>query len=266
MKVGTSMLGCSILSIVFYYSLHSFFEDYPLDPLTNHSIYTGLTRLTYRGILIGVILYPSAYFLDTQRRLHKHRLKLEQRKQQNLLAELNYLRQQMNPHFLFNALNVLKSGTKEEWVRQYTVQLAEIYRYFLDHNLESDVIRVSEEIAFIKNYLSILKHRFGDAFEVEQRLTDKQFNFYIPPLSIQILIENAIKHNTISSSHPLHISISVAEHHILVSNTKRIRFSSEKTGVGLRNLKERYRLLSDKPVIIEENEDFFVVKLPLLDK
>lgn len=225
-----------------------------------------MTRLTYRGILIGIILYPAAYFLDTQRRLHLHRLKLEQRKHQNVLAELNYLRQQMNPHFLFNALNVLKSGTKEDWIRQYAVQLAEIYRYFLDQNIKTDVIIVSEEIAFIKNYISILKHRFGDAFDVEQQLTDKQFNYYIPPLSIQILIENAIKHNIISRTQPLRITISVEEHHIVVSNTKRIRFSSEKTGVGLRNLTERYRLLADKPIIIEENEELFAVRLPLLDK
>jgi hypothetical protein len=266
LKVALSMIGCAILSIVFYYSLHTFFEDFPLDPLTNHSIYIGVTRMAYRGIIIGIILYPSAYFLDTQRRLHLHRLKLEQRKQQNLLAELNYLRQQMNPHFLFNALNVLKSGSSEDWVKQYTVQLAEIYRYFLSHHLEADLIPVSEELAFIENYISILKNRFGEGFDVERRLSDDQLKAFIPPLSIQILIENAIRHNIVSAINPLHISIRGEAHHIVVSNTKKIRFSSEKSGVGLRNLRERYRLITDNPVIIEQNEDFFIVKLPLLNE
>lgn len=260
------MFGCSLLSIVFYYSFHGFFEDYPLDPLSNYSIYIGVTRMAYRGVLIGIVLYPSAYFLDTQRRLHYQRIKLEQRKQQNLLAELNYLRQQMNPHFLFNALNVLKSGANEVWVKEYTVQLAEVYRYFLTHHMDIDLVEVEEELAFIKTYIFMLKHRFTNGIDIRQQLKQPMHNAYLPPFAIQVLIENAIKHNTVSAEHPLVVSIYDEENYIVVSNTKRKRFSDGINGVGLQNLSKRYRLLSDKPILIDENEKFFTVKLPLLKK
>lgn len=265
-KLCFSMLGCAVLSIIFYYGSNPFFEDFPLDPLTNHSIYVGVSRMAYRGIIIGIILFPSAYFLETQRRLHFHRLILEQRKQQNLLAELNYFRQQMNPHFLFNALNILKSGTDEEWIKKYIIQLSEVYRYFLNHPYDTVLIELSEELTFIKNYAAILKHRFGDGLDINLQVNSKLTDKCIPPLSIQILIENAIQHNAVSSSDPLQIEIREEGGHIVVSNTKKKRFSDGHHTSGLNDLTERYRLLSSKPVIIEQNEDFFIVKLPFLSK
>jgi sensor histidine kinase YesM len=264
-KFVFSILGCILLALVFYYGLHTFFGDFPSDPGSDHSKYVGLTRMIYRGLLIGTVFYPTAYFIDGQRRLNNYQIKLEQRKQQDLLVELNQLRQQLNPKFLINALDVLQSKTNEPWVKDYTGQLAEVYRYFLIHHMEVDLIGVKEELAFIDSYIFMLKHRFPGGIEVDQRLNPDAATGFLPTFSIQLLVENAVKHNVVATDHPLLISIYEEEGHIVVSNTKRKRFSGGSNGIGLRNLQERYRLLSDKTILIEENQYLFMVRLPLFE-
>lgn len=260
-----SILGCILLALVFYSGLHTLFGDFPTDPGSDHSKYVGLTRMIYRGVLIGAIFYPTTYFIDGQRRLNNQQLKLEQRKQQDLLIELNHLRQQLNPQFLFNALNVLQSEASEYWVKNYSGQLAEIYRYFLGRHMEIDLIAVEEELAFIKSYIFMLEHRFPGGIEIQLDLNPAVLKGFLPPFSIQVLVENAIKHNVVTAQYPLLIGIYDEGGHIVVSNTKRKRFSSASNGVGLQNLQERYRLLSNKAIFIGENESRFIVKLPLFE-
>jgi LytS/YehU family sensor histidine kinase len=177
------------------------------------------------------------------------------------------LQQQMNPHFLFNSLNVLKSGTKDEWTKEYVLQLSRVYRYLLTLNQES-LVRVEDEIGFISSYIHVLRERFEEGLQVSMDIGEGIKGRYIPPMALQTLVENAIKHNSASLTYPLYIRIYGEGHQLIVENTlQRKDFEPETggSGIGLRNLAERYRLLADVFPAVIRNESFFIVKLPLLD-
>ncbi|MVT43976.1 hypothetical protein GO495_25495 [Chitinophaga oryziterrae] len=218
----------------------------------------------FRGLVIGGFTYLCAYYLNMLLETQKASIGIEHLKQENLQARLNSLKQQISPHFLFNSLNTLKSVANEEHVKEYVVQLSLVYRYLLNYN-DNNLATVREELAFINAYSFILKERFEDGFSMQINIDDNIREFHIPTLSLQILIENAVKHNVASLSKPLNITISDNDGYIVVSNNLQRKFSSEEnTGKGLINISDRYRLLARKTIDINEEEGNFTVKLPLL--
>ena len=182
-------------------------------------------------------------------------------------AELEALKNQIDPHFIFNSLNTLSHLIEERpaKARQFNDHLADVYRYIL-HNKARDLVLLREEMMFIKEYFFLLTIRFENAVKlninVEETLYDK---YLIPPISLQVLIENAIKHNEFSDALPLVVTISVAENTLQVHNRcnrKTLRKSSSK--IGLQNLNERYKLTTDEAIFLQEGATDFIVKLPIL--
>jgi LytS/YehU family sensor histidine kinase len=188
---------------------------------------------------------------------------------QNLKAvlEMKALRSQMNPHFIFNSLNTLSHLIEEKPLKakQFNDNLADVYRYIL-HNKGRELVLLREEIDFLNDYFSLLKIRFEKAVQMKILVDQQEMNhFLIPPISLQILVEKAIKHNEFSDVAPLTIEIKLVNDTLAINNPvrkKALRKPSSK--IGLQNLRERYRLITNKEIIIKEEEKDFTVILPVL--
>lgn len=181
-------------------------------------------------------------------------------------ASFETLKNQLDPHFLFNSLNVLSSLIEENPVKaqEFTVALSKIYRYVLDQK-DKNLISVEEELNFAKLYVSLLKMRFEDAIIINFQ-TDIHINeFRIVPLSLQLLLENAIKHNIISDQKPLQIDIFKEENYLVVQNSYQKKQTFEKSiGIGLQNIIQRYNLVSNLEINIQQTDKHYIVKLPLI--
>ncbi|SMG48785.1 Histidine kinase [Marivirga sericea] len=193
-------------------------------------------------------------------------IEAEQLRTEKLAGQYQSLKNQLNPHFLFNSLNVLTNLVYEDADKSasFIQQLSRIYRYVLDVQQE-ELVSLSDEIGFAQNYLSLQKLRFEENLIYEIKI-DRIDNLYLPPLSLQLLLENAIKHNIVSMEHPLKISIYQRQDMLIVSNNfqpKKLETIDSK-GIGLENIRKRYELLSDRQLEIIKAEAEFCVKLPLL--
>ena len=181
-------------------------------------------------------------------------------------AELGALKSQIDPHFMFNSLNTLSHLIKTDSNKalQFNENLSDVYRYIL-MNKDRELVQLKEEINFLNNYFALLRLRFGKGVELFINGSNKYDRFLIPPISLQILLENAIKHNKIDDKNPLHINLQLMDSKIIVSNkikSKTLEIKSPHT--GLKNLNERYKLITQKEIEINSNNDFFSVSLPLL--
>ncbi len=180
-------------------------------------------------------------------------------------TKFNSLKSQLDPHFLFNNLNVLTSLISEnpEKAEEFTIHLSDIYRYVLDTEKYS-LVDLKKEIDFARKYLFLLKMRFEDDLKIsllENLPSDKK----IPPLSLQLLLENVIKHNIANKNNPLHIHIDIEDDYLIIKNNLNKRnIVQNSSKIGLNNLINRYELLSKKPVVIIENDEYFTVKIPIL--
>jgi two-component system LytT family sensor kinase len=214
---------------------------------------------------ISVFIYFIIYNIQINIKLQKSKLKYELLKQAQLKAQLLSLQQQVSPHFLFNSLSTLKTIAPDQETKTYVIQLANVYRYLLSFN-EHHLASVKDEIAFMKSYLYILQERFEQALQISIQIPDIFLGYYIPPLSLQLLIENAIKHNVMSPEQPLHIRIYTNQTPaLIVENSYQPKLSvEESTGKGLQNIKDRYHLLGAKEIGVFRNDNLFKVILPLL--
>lgn len=193
-------------------------------------------------------------------------IEIEKLKNEKLQLDYKVLQDQLNPHFLFNTLNVLISEIKYNSGNAitYTENLANVYRYVLqskNHNL----ISLSDEIEFIESYFFLHKSRLGRGLVTIIKLPEETLSFQIPPLTLQILAENALKHNIATEQKPLTIKIECTPDDSLeVSNNLQPKATTYSTHSGLNNIIGRYSLLSTKPVIIDKGKEFFSVKVPLI--
>lgn len=183
-------------------------------------------------------------------------------------AKFDALKNQLDPHFLFNSLNVLSALIDEnpDQAQKFTIALSKVYRYVLEQK-NKELVDLEEELKFAKTYMDLLKMRFEDAIVFNFPLALKNPEAKVVPLSLQLLLENTIKHNTVNSDNPLEISI-VEEDRILVvkNNLQPKEILRRGSGVGLSNIKQRYHLLTDRKVEIDNSQNVFSVKLPLLTK
>jgi len=223
------------------------------------------------GLLILVFaLVVLGRMLRYQRNEERLKMRTRELEHQKLVSEISLLRTQVNPHFLFNSLSILSSlvrvdaGLSETFIDQ----LSKSYRYILEQS-EHSLVSLRTELGFIDSYAFLLRIRFENKFNLDIRIPESALDKYlIAPLTLQLLIENAVKHNRMSLQEPLVVRIVITEGNMLeVSNLLQPRTSSsESTGIGLRNIKNRYQLLTDKPVWSGESEGRFVVRLPLLSE
>jgi hypothetical protein len=183
-------------------------------------------------------------------------------------AKFESLKNQIDPHFLFNSLNVLSSLIEEnpENAQRFTTSLSKVYRYVLEQK-DKDLVPVEEELAFAKTYMNLLQMRFENSLTYEIRISNIQPEAKVVPLSLQLLLENAGKHNIISEQKPLHIQIYIEKDDLVIQNNfQKKAVLQDGQGVGIQNIISRYHIITDRKVTIEQNEHTFKVKLPILTK
>ena len=186
--------------------------------------------------------------------------------QESLRAQLEALQAQVNPHFLFNSLNVLYGVIAEDPIhaQALVLKLAEVFRYVLRHG-NAQLVPLSDELAFLDAYMELLQARHGAALHIDLRLNGDEIQFLLPPMTLQLLVENAVKHNTLDPQSPLHIAIERDGEQLVVHHARRPRHGPvEGTGTGLSNVHRRFALLDAPPVKIRDETDQFCVSLPLL--
>lgn len=191
-------------------------------------------------------------------------LQQEELKRAHLALQYQSLKDQVRPHFLFNSLSSLATliNTDTRKATQFVHKLSDVYRYVLEQR-ESELVSLKEDLKFMEDYVFLQKIRFGDKLQVENKL-DLDLNRMVIPLSLQMLVDNAIKHNEISAEHPLHISISSTEQgHVIVKNRLRKKDQSEESlGTGLENLRKQIAWFSKDPLLVQEEKEAFIVRMP----
>ena len=209
-------------------------------------------------LIITVILTSRSFLLNWRQTA----IDAERFKQESTVAKFESLRNQVNPHFLFNALNALTNLVYEDpdKAAKFIKQLSEVYRYLLETR-DMEIVHLSEEKRFLDSYLFLQKIRFGDKLSITLSLDDDRT--MVAPLVLQMLVENAIKHNEISEERPLHIQLLIDGDFIVVENTlqKKLALGESSPGVGLNNICKRYEFLTDRKVEVIQNGTFRV-KLP----
>jgi LytS/YehU family sensor histidine kinase len=214
---------------------------------------SAITGLSFGAVIFIVLLWQAS-------------LRREQKlREEKLIFQNETLRNQVNPHFLFNSLNTLSAlvVTQPDVAEEFIKRLSSIYRYILE-NSSKDKVPLSVELSFIKDYFYL--HQIRDDGKIGLEISvDESDNSEILPVSLQILVENAIKHNKATRESPLKIFIYTENKHIIVKNNlQKMAVRLNSTQIGLRNLAQRVNLLSGKVIIIEETDTYFTVKIPLL--
>jgi LytS/YehU family sensor histidine kinase len=172
----------------------------------------------------------------------------------------------MDPHFIFNSLNTLNHLilNNPKQAHLFNNKLAQVYKYFLI-NKTRELISLKDEMEFIDNYFFLLQIRHDNKLQMQVELNEEATRAMIPPCAVQVLIENAIKHNEFTDNNPLLIKIAMNGHYIRVSNNAKPKaYAVNSTGIGLKNLSSRYKIITRKDIEIEKSRDSFTVKLPLI--
>ena len=246
-----------LTSLVFFDQSFSFFFAH--ESLRNYQFGLWIT-------LSIVIVFHIVYFYN---RYQKNKIQEQKVIAGTASAKFDALKNQLDPHFLFNSLNVLTSLIEEnpDNAQKFTTSLSKVYRYVLEQK-NKDLVTVDEELNFARIYMSLLKMRFEDSiiFEIPAQASNAESK--VVPLSLQLLLENAVKHNIVTSSKPLHIKIYEDTQGYLVveNNLQPKQILNKSSGFGLENIKQRYQLLTNKSVTISQQTSLFTVAIPMLTK
>jgi len=245
-------------------SLNPAFE-HPNEDSYNFTITAPFWKTNWFYVAATLMIFLIGYLYV---KLREKRLKsISLLQQERMMFEYEHLKSQVNPHFLFNSLYVLSIliEEKKENALSYTVHLADLYRNMLAHS-KNDLISLKEEFEILTNYIHIQQTRFGEALQVITDIPAEVMETKkIVPLALQLLVENAIKHNVVSKAQPLIISITASKHEIIIRNFIQPKMSKDKgAGIGLVNIRQRYGLLTKRPVTYGVHENEYIVKLPLL--
>ena len=220
---------------------------------------------------INIALLASAFlhaksFMEEWKRASRKEVVEQKLIAKSANAQFESLKNQLDPHFLFNSLNVLSSLIDENpnQAQRFTASMSKIYRYVLEQK-DKELVTVEEEIEFAKIYCDLLKTRFEDSVNFEFKVKDIDLKSFVVPLSLQLLLENCIKHNFATSSKPLNITIYSENGYLFIENNLQEREQvKDSAGIGLSNIVQRYSLLTKTNVFIEKSNEFFRVKIPIL--
>jgi len=235
------------------------------QPLSNFMINLKLSiGFTFRINLFLHSVNAIVFFIN---RYNESKLEAEKLQKKTVEAQFEALRNQINPHFLFNSFNVLSELVYQDpdTSAKFIQQLSKVYRYLLYYQAKK-VVSLMEEFEFLKAYIFLLNIRFKKNLCIKNSITDHLDNWYLPPATLQLLIENAIKHNIVSQKHPLKINIYQDEHdNIVVENNLQEKKQKEpSTSVGLQNIAQRYKFISDREIEITKTAEQFIVRTPLI--
>jgi len=268
-RIIIGIVGSTLLTLVGLFVLRLFTSTI----INGNSFGQFIAHETFSSYIFGlwitltiVIIFHVIYFYN---RYQKNKIKEQKVIAGTASAKFDALKNQLDPHFLFNSLNVLTSLIDEnpESAQKFTTSLSKVYRYVLEQK-NKDLVTVDEELDFARTYMSLLKMRFEDSivFEIPERASNPESK--VVPLSLQLLLENAVKHNMVTTSKPLHIKI-YEDHQgnlVVENNLQPKQIVKKGSGVGLENIKQRYQLLTHKKVNINQQADRFAVALPMLTK
>ena len=252
-----------INGLILYVSSSFYFEFY--YDFTGHDLYVSDEKLLLFILVILMLgLIALAKNLVYKARRHADIQEKERLAKQNLQNELSALKNQINPHFLFNSLNSLNSLIKEnKEATNFVNQLSFMYRYILQSG-NQDLISIKKELKFIESYIFLIKTRYRDKFDIDIDVDEEILSSQIPVLALQLLVENAVKHNEISDRNPLHVKIFHDDDDLIVENKIQPRSTFvDSTGQGLVNINKRYMLLKEKSIKISNENNIFKVKMPL---
>jgi LytS/YehU family sensor histidine kinase len=233
------------------------------DPTHLYLTFKLSLGFTFRVNLFLNAINAIFFFVN---RYNQSQLLAEKFQKESAEAQFNALRSQINPHFLFNSFNVLSSLVHKDpsIASKFIDQLSIVYRYVLNHE-QNKIVPLKEELDFLESYIYLLKIRFQDNLSIEILVPEDLQNTQIAPATLQLLIENAIKHNVVSKSNPLNIKIFNDETHLIVENSiLRKEFKEESTNKGLANIRRRYEYLCGKDAVITNSNGVFKVKIPII--
>ncbi len=223
--------------------------------------------LTFGWFIIFAISMLIVEIFKLQQKTKHDAIDKEILKREKIQSELNEIKNQMNPHFLFNSLNSLHSliRSNPEKASLFVSNLSMLYRYVLQSK-EKDLVSIAEELSFLKNYTDLIRIRYRDKFQINIDIDNSKFYLSIPVLSIQLLVENAIKHNEISEENPLKVMVNIVDKHLVVTHKLRPRKTLiQSTGNGIVNLSRRCQYLIGKDIEILKDENF-TVRIPIKNK
>ncbi|HNR18275.1 MAG TPA: histidine kinase [Chitinophagaceae bacterium] len=253
-----AVIAACIAVFLFGSIIHEYTWEQNLNPLKLNIIY---------GSLINLFLHLLNAILFFFREYRRHWKEAEELRQSSTQAQIQLVKSQINPHFLFNNLNVLSGMVIKDnpEANQFIEEFSKVYRYILN-NQEKEIVELRSELEFIQPYIFLLQKRFDNGLTVKVNIPDHYKSWHIVPAALQMLIENAIKHNVVSRSKPLHIDIYTNGNQTLViKNNLQPRMMVEaSTRIGLQNIRKRYELISGRDVIVKKTDQEFEVVLPLL--
>ncbi len=264
----------SFLVSLFVIFLIKIFEDVFVDNRTfDYFIQNQNPRDYVVAIVITFFVTLSLYAFHFYKAYNENKVKEQKIIAGTANAKFESLKNQIDPHFLFNSLNVLSSLIEEnpENAQRFTTSLSKVYRYVLEQK-DKDLVSVDEELSFAKTYMNLLKMRFENSLTYEIKVDEiasslAMTEYKVVPLSLQLLLENTVKHNVVSEQKPLHIKIYIENNYLLIENNlQKKEVLSDRKGVGLQNIINRYAIISKKKMIVIQTENQFIVKLPILTK
>jgi LytS/YehU family sensor histidine kinase len=254
-KVLRSIIMGILVMIVLVIAHQQLFEVSKIDTLIMFEM---------RGVVINLLLYMFLHLLFQNYQTQQMGLELERTHALNLGAQYELLKQQINPHFLFNSLNTLKSmvDIQDPHSSDFVLKLSDFYRFTLESR-KLDLIPLREELQILDSYVYLLKARFEDGFVLINKIDLKQYESAIPPFALQLLIENCIKHNVVSLDKPLIIKLYSENDFLVIENQIQLKRGVVSTGVGLENINQRFMHLMRIAIEIDKNETTFKVKIPM---
>jgi hypothetical protein len=267
-RIIIGFLGSFLISVVVIFLLR-IIEDVIIE---GESFDAFLQNETLANYLVTIIItffvtlaFHAFYFYKAYQ---ENKVKEQKIIAGNASAQFESLKNQIDPHFLFNSLNVLSSLIEEnpESAQKFSTSLSKVYRYVLEQK-DKELVSVAEELKFAKTYMNLLKMRFENSitFEIPEGFDNEEAK--VVPLSLQLLLENCIKHNIVSEAKPLHVKITIENNQLVVTNNlQKKEVLSDRKGVGLQNIVNRYAILTKRTVLVEENEKEFKIFLPILTK
>jgi sensor histidine kinase YesM len=225
-----------------------------------------MLMIEVRGILINLTFYMFLHLVYQSFQNQQVAIELERTRTDNLGAQYELIKQQVNPHFLFNSLNTLKYmvESRDAHTVDFILKLSDFYRFTLESR-KLDLIKLSEELEILNAYVFLLKARFEDGINLSINIDQAHYQSLLPPFTLQLLIENCIKHNVVSLDRPLQIRLYSDKDFIIVENLLQLKKTPESsTGMGLENINQRYIHLLEKKIEIQVSETLFTVKLPII--
>ena len=237
------------------------------EEIVNGRLFVNVfSNAAFKSILLFSLffgIYEALYYYTRLKQTEAEKKQLEKEK---LWSQLENLNQQVNPHFLFNTLNSLSSLVTEDpaEAEKFLNEMSKVYRYLLDNN-KHELVTLQTELKFIRSFYELLQLRYGKGIELSWPVSTAYDNYLVPPLTLQLLVENAVKHNTTSKESPLKIEILTENTRLVVKNNlqkKTTKPLSHK--IGLNNIAARYQLMAQEDIIVKEADSCFIVSLPLI--